>query len=425
MTQRALKKKIIGGKLIVNSQEGDLPVDIDTDSFENSSKLTNGSNPNTPSIRSDFIHPGFAFFKSRLKKKSVISKADTNEKIHADPCRPLFQLKKKPSPDLNGEDIFVITPIDVENNVNSNSSSEIISSLKEKTTNNSRCSDTKPCALDDRVTRYSLPENVEEEDSGRGVSENSVSDIDWKEKTTSHFTNKDIRCRPVVVGEITTSRQVKSDTPINYFSIGNRSSTVHDPPVTSHSNSFHQQQQPHMSPWPLSSQPLKISAQRKISKPSGEFILVGHYESRHEPLQYAPSPLSDSRGKYSSMPSLTILGNNPKEEKKLKKILKKEKKKEEKRMKKDKKDNGWFPSNSLPHNAKVLRPHSVYDKSRSEWKLTPVPISMEEPLYAVPIIYEKPKVNHYASSPDLLRLQQIYNIGSPEWLPESVDNNNR
>ncbi|XP_014775815.1 uncharacterized protein LOC106873101 isoform X2 [Octopus bimaculoides] len=409
MTQRALKKKNVGGKFIVNSQEDDLPVDISNYSFENSPKLTNGSNSKTPSFRSDLIHPGFVFLKSRLKKKSVISKADTNEKIHADPCRPLFQLKKKQSPDLNGEDIFVITPIDVENNVNNNSSSEGFNSLKEQTTNDSRCPDSIPCTLDNRVTRYVLPENVEEEDSGRGVSENSVSDIDWQDKTTSHR-------------ETATSRQVKNDTPINYFSITNRPSTVHDPPLTSQRNSFHQQQ-PHMSPWPLSNQPLKISTQRKISKPSGEFILVGQYESRHEPLQYAPSPLSDSRGKYSSMPSLAILGNNSKEEKKLKKILKKEKKKEEKRMKKDMKNKDSFPSFTLPHNTKIHRPYTVYEKPRPEWKLTPVPISIEEPLYAVPIIYDKPKIDHYASSPDLLRLQQIYNIGSPEWLPQPVDNN--
>ena len=165
---------------------------------------------------------------------------------------------------------------------------------------------------------------------------------------------------------------------------------------------------------------------RKVLKPSSEFILVGPYEApsslsedRASSIYSSTASLAKSKGKFSSMPSLNVLD---KESKKLKKLMKKERKKEEKIEKKkeklEKKERKRVEKEmrksgqTLPRNWEYVKKpiEIVYEKPRTDWKLTPVPISLDdEPTYQVTKKTEiQPKMVRYASTPDLLRVAQVY-----------------
>lgn len=165
---------------------------------------------------------------------------------------------------------------------------------------------------------------------------------------------------------------------------------------------------------------------RKVLKSSeGEFILMGPYESassirsdRDTSIYSSTMSLAKSREKFSSMPSLNVLD---KESKKIKKIIKKQKKKEEKmekeKEKQEKKERKKVEKEmrksgqTLPRNWEYIKKpiETVYERPRTDWKLTPVPISLDEPIYQVPNktgIHSK--MVHYASTPDLQRVEQVY-----------------
>lgn len=172
-----------------------------------------------------------------------------------------------------------------------------------------------------------------------------------------------------------------------------------------------------------------LGRSRKVLKPSSEFILMGPYEpasssvvnnrmldiSMYSSSSSSGMSLAKSKGKFSSMPSLNVL--NKKMAKDLKKEKEKEEKLEKKRKKQEKKERKKAEKESrksgqtLPRNWEYVKKpiEFVYEKPRTEWKLTPVPISLDEPIYEVPKktgMYSK--MVHYASTPDLQRVEEVY-----------------